>query len=67
MIIEIRETVYKGFRINHAEAEGWEIILEGERIWFPHLTAAQGAVDVFYNEVIGRFTDGKNGKRRKRV
>ena len=52
MIIEVRETIYKGFQINHADGDGWEIILNSEKIWFPYLTAAQGAVDEFLVAVV---------------
>lgn len=65
MVIEIRETVYKGFRINHAEEDGWEIILDGEKVWFPHLTAAQSAVDEFYGQVVPKHTEYKHIRKRK--
>lgn len=63
MIIEVKETIYKGFKIELVENKGWKIDLGDEAYLFPHFQAAQSAVDEFYCDVILKH----NGKRMKRV
>jgi len=63
MIIEVKETTYKGFDIRLVENKGWKIVLGDEAYLFPHFQAAQSAVDEFYREVIPKH----KGKRMKRV
>lgn len=61
MIVEITETNYKGFHLEHIENKGWQIVLQDVRILFPTFQDAQCAVDAFYKEAVPKF----NGKRRK--
>lgn len=63
MIIEVKETTYKGFKIEHVESGGWKITLGDEAYLFPHFQAAQSAVDEFYRDVIPK----NQGKRMKRT
>ena len=62
MIIEVKETTYKGFKIELVENSGWKIVLGDDAYLFPRLQAAQSAVDDFYREVIPKY----KGKRMKR-
>ena len=53
MIIEIKETIFYGFLIQHVENKGWQIVLhEDAKILFPTLQDAQGAVRDFYNDAV---------------
>lgn len=63
MIIEVKETIYKGFKIELVENKGWKIALGGEAYLFPHFQAAQSAVDEFYRDIIPK----NQGKRMRRV
>lgn len=63
MIIEVRETTYKGFKIEVVEDKGWKIVLGDEAYLFPHFQAAQSAVDEFYRDVIPK----NHGKRMKQI
>lgn len=55
MIIEVKDIVYKGFHIQRVKDKGWKIVLIGEEYLFPHLTAAQAAVDVFLREIVPNY------------
>ena len=62
MIIEIKETVYKGFLFQHVEKKGWKIVLNDDvKILFPTFQDAQCAVNAFYNEAVPQ----NKGKRIK--
>ena len=62
MIIEIKETTYKGFMLQHVENKGWQIVLNDDvRILFPTFQDAQCAVEAFYKEAVPKF----RGKHRK--
>lgn len=63
MIIEVKETTYRGFKVEHVENSGWKIVLGDESYLFPHYVAAQSAVDEFYREVIPK----NHGKKMKRT
>lgn len=51
MTIEVNEVTYKGFKLVHME-NGWKVDLEDSAIAFPHLQAAQSAINTFYDEVV---------------
>lgn len=61
MIIEVKETTYRGFKLEHVENKGWKIVLGEEEYLFPHFQAAQSAIDEFYRDVIPK----NQGKRLK--
>lgn len=63
MIVEVKETTYKGFKIELVENKGWKIILGDDAYLFPNFEEARVAVDVFYRDVIPK----NHGKRMKRV
>lgn len=63
MIVEVKETTYKGFKIELVGNKGWKIVLGDDAYLFPHFQAAQSAVDAFYRDVIPEY----HGKRMKRV
>ena len=53
MIIEVKEINFYGFLIQHVENKGWQIVLdEYNKILFPTLQDAQGAVVEFHNVVV---------------
>lgn len=64
MIIEVKDITYKGFNIQRVKDKGWKIVLIDEEYLFPHLTAAQAAVDVFIREIIPKYK-GKLVKKAK--
>lgn len=48
MIIEVKETTYMGFLLQHVENKGWQIVLhDGVRILFPTMQDAQRACRQF--------------------
>lgn len=52
MIIEIKETTYMGFLLQHVENKGWQIVLhDGVRILFPTMQDAQIACRQFRDTV----------------
>ena len=51
MTIKVNEITYKGYKLVHIE-DGWKVILEDTDITFPHLQAAQTAIDTFCGEVV---------------
>lgn len=55
MIIDVTEVNYRGFHIVKESDKGWKIVLQGEEIIFPHLTAAQGAIDEFLSDVVPKY------------
>lgn len=55
MIIEVTDVKYKGFRIVHADDNGWKIVLRDDEIMFPNFVAAQGAVDEFILKVVPKY------------
>lgn len=59
MIVEIKETDYKGFHLEHIENKGWQIVLHDVRILFPTFQDAQCAVDAFYREAVPKFRGKK--------
>lgn len=59
MIIEVKETTYRGFKLEHVKNKGWKIVLGEEEYLFPYFQEAQSAVDEFYRVVIPKH----NGKR----
>lgn len=62
MIIEVKETTYMGFLLQHVENKGWQIVLNDDvRILFPAFQDAQCAVEAFYKDAVPKF----RGKRRK--
>lgn len=63
MIVEVKETTYKGFKIELVDGKGWKIVLGNGAYLFPNFQEAQTAVDVFYRDVIPKY----HGKRMKRV
>ena len=52
MIIEVNEITHRGFRLEHVDRKGWKIVLDGVEILFPHLQAAQAAIEAFYRDVV---------------
>lgn len=62
MIIDITETIYKGFMIELVKDNGWKIVLNGEEIMFRYFQDAQTAIDDFYREILPRH----NGKPLKK-
>lgn len=63
MIVEVKETTYKGFKIELVESKGRKIVLGNDAYLFPNFEEARVAVDAFYREVIPKY----HGKRMKRV
>ena len=62
MIIEVKETVYMGFLLQHVEKKGWQIVLNNDtKILFPTFQDAKCAVNTFYNDAVPQF----KGKRIK--
>lgn len=62
MIIEVKETVYMGFLLQHVEKKGWQIVLNNDtKILFPTFQDAKCAVNAFYNDAVPQF----KGKRIK--
>lgn len=62
MIIEVKEVNFYGFLIQRVEDKGWQIVLdEYNKILFPTLQDAQGAVTEFYNVVVPK----RKGKKIK--
>ena len=60
MIIEIKETTFMGFLLQHVENKGWQIVLnEDVRILFPTFQDAQAAVNVFYKDVVPKHRGKK--------
>ena len=48
MIIEVKETTYMGFLLQHVEKKGWQIVLhDGVRFLFPTMQDAQRACRQF--------------------
>lgn len=48
MIIEIKETTFMGFLLQHVENKGWQIVLhDGVRLLFPTMQDAQMACKQF--------------------
>ena len=48
MIIEVKETTYMGFLLQHVENKGWQIVLhDGVRLLFPTMQDAQRACRQF--------------------
>lgn len=62
MIIEVKEVNFYGFLIQRVEDKGWQIVLdEYNKILFPTLQDAQGAVVEFHNVVVPK----RKGKKIK--
>lgn len=59
MIIEVKDVTYKGFNIQLVKDKGWKIVLIDEEYLFPHLTAAQAAVDEFFGEIVPKYKGKK--------
>ncbi len=52
MIIEVKETTFMGFLLQHVENKGWQIVLNDDvRILSHTFQDAQGAVMEFYKDV----------------
>ena len=62
MIIEVKETVYKGILVEHVENKGWKCNLGGIEYLFPHYTAAQTAIDEIFRDIKPIVTKNKGQK-----
>lgn len=63
MIVEVKESTYKGFKMELVESKGWKIVLGDDAYLFPNFQEAQSAVDEFYRDIIPKY----HGKRMKRI
>ena len=66
MIVEVKETTYKGFKLELVKGNGWKIILGDEAYLFPTFQDAQSAVDDFFRDVIPK-NQGKKMKRTLKI
>ena len=64
MIIEIKETNYKGILIEQAEDFGWKCNLGGQEYLFPNYVAAQSAINEIFRD-IKPIIDKNKGKKLK--
>lgn len=52
MIIEVKETTFMGFLLQHVENKGWQIVMhDGVRLLFPTMQDAQRACRQFRDVV----------------
>ena len=51
MIIEVTECNYRGILIDHVDNRGWKFSIDEKVYLFPHLSAAQAAIDELYREL----------------
>ncbi len=55
LIVEVKECNYRDFYLSFVEGKGWKTTFDGQEIVFPHLQAAQEAIDLYrktINEII---------------
>lgn len=51
MIIEIKETNYKGILIERVDDQGWKCNLGGQEYLFPNFVAAQTAINEIFRDI----------------
>lgn len=64
MIIEIKETNYKGILLEYVEDQGWKCNLGGQEYIFPNYVAAQKAINEIFQD-IKPVIDKNGGKKFK--
>ena len=62
MIIEVKESVYKGILLEHVKDKGWKCNLGGTEYLFPNYVAAQAAIDEIFADIKPIVTKRKGEK-----
>lgn len=64
MIVEVTETVYRGFLCQCVQNTGWKIVLEYEEYIFPTFVDAKFAIDRMHEDIIHKY-GGKKYRKTK--
>lgn len=59
MIVEVTETVYRGFLCQYVKDKGWKIVLEYEEYLFPTYVDAKSAIDHMHDDIIHKYNGTK--------